>query len=1190
MYDFRTKTSPNAATGAWSARVHVGGTSFYKSIRIETVKPNRLKIDFDLGKDKLVASDTKLSGDLTVKWLHGAPASELRTQIDVNLYPKKTSFEGYDDYQFDDPARESYYSSTMTIFDAKVNKEGKAKVNGFLELAKQPSGFLRAGFTVRTYEKGGDISSDNFSIPYSPYASYVGLKSPKGQNDKSLNLNEKNDIEVVLVGEDGKPLGNKKVLVGLYKVKWNWWWDRNNEINNFNSSQHLGAVKTVELTTNSKGKALWKFTPKEWGRYMIRVSDVASGHCSGTIFHAGSPWDDDNFNDKEGATMLAFSANKESYNVGEEVELEVPAGNTGRALLTLENGFRVVEHKWVLIKNDNGVQKITFKTTEGMDPTIYAHVMLLQPHEDTKNDLPIRSYGILPIKVVDPASKLEPLLDMADVLKPNSKVKVKVSEKNKKAMTYTIAMVDEGLLDLTRFKTPDLWEHFYQKEALGVKTWDMYNYVLGAYELDQLLAIGGGAEGEDDGKKANRFKPAVRFIGPFHLKAGKSAEHVLNMPNYVGSVRTMLVAAEAGAYGKAEKTTPVREPLMVLGTLPRVLSPTESVKLPVTVFAMEDHVKNVKVSIECNNLLMVAGAKSQSIKFDKIGDAILNFDLIVADGLGLAKVKIIAESGKEKAMYEVELDVRNPNPYSDKVHQFVLDGGKQWNVNVDPVGTKGTNSARLEISSIPPIDLGKRLDYLIRYPYGCIEQTTSSVFPQLYVSNLMKVEPAMEQEIEENVRAALKRLQEFQTGLGGFAYWPGSSQANDWGTNYAGHFMLEAKSKGYAVPKALIDNWKRYQKTLAKNWRPRVFNNPNDNYPIRTYNYPYEQEALMQAYRLYTLALAKSPDLGSMNKMRNAQNIPNKAKWRLAAAYALIGKKEVAKAMIASLPITVSSYVERSYTYGSSLRDEAMILETMVLLKERTDGAKVLMNMSKQLSSPQWYATQTVAYSLMAIAKFAGDNKVEASVPFAYQIGNKGSQNASLSKEPIAQYAFDVDDANQRKITVQNKAKTPLFAAVILSGQPSLGDTEANSSNVELKIAYEDMNGKKIDPSNLEQGANFVALVEVTHAGINGNYDEMVLHQVFPAGWEIINTRMNEAYDNSGSSSMEYQDIRDDRIYTYFDLPLGKTHKYKFNLTAAYQGKFYMPNVSCGAMYDNSIYANTAGKWVTVSGPRSMVN
>lgn len=1185
MYDFRTKTSISAGTGYWSAKVHVGGATFYKGIRIETVKPNRLKIDFDLGKDKLMAVDSDLSGNLAINWLHGAPASNLRAQIDVKLDPVSTSFEGYDAYDFEDPARESYYASPMTIFASNVDENGKAEVNGVIELAKQPSGFMKAGFTIQAFEKGGDVSTDNFSIPFSPYPSYVGIKSPKGRYDKSLNLNADNDIAVVVLDENGQPLKNKTVSIGVYKVKWNWWWDQNSEIANFNTTKHLGAISTAQVTTNSKGEAIWKFVPEEWGRYMIRAADLASGHCSGIIFHAGSPWDDENFNDKQGETMLAFSADKESYNIGEEVVLEVPAGATGRALLTLENGFKVVHHEWVPIKNDNGVQKITFTTKEGMAPTIYAHITLLQPYEQVENDLPLRSYGVLPIKVIDPNTKLEPVLDMADVLEPNSKVKIKVSEKNKQAMTYTIAMVDEGLLDLTRFKTPDLWEHFYKKEALGVRTWDMYNYVLGAHELGTLLAIGGGAGEDDDGKKANRFKPVVRFAGPFHLAKGKTTEHILDIPNYVGSVRTMIVAAEAGSYGKNEKTTPVRKPLMVLGTLPRVLSPTEQVKLPVTVFAMEEQIKNVKVKVETNAFLTVQGSKEKSIQFDKIGDAIVNFDLVVAEKLGTGKVKIIVESGKKTASYEIELDIRNPNPYTNKVEQLVLDGGKTWNLNIEPVGMEGTNKAYLEISNIPPIDLAKRLDYLIRYPYGCIEQTTSSVFPQLYVANLMQLEPAKEKEMEENIRAAIKRLQDFQTGLGGFAYWQGGTDNSDWGTNYAGHFLLEAKAKGYSVPQSLLTNWKRYQKTLAKNWQPRHIE-PNSATTSNS-RYPYEQEALMQAYRLYTLALAGNADLGSMNKMRNAQNIPAKAKWRLAASYALLGKNEVAKKLIKDLSTTVKPYRELSYTYGSSLRDEAMILETLTLLRNRKAGANVLLKMSKELSSPKWLATQTVAYSLMAIAKFAGNEKLEVAVPFAYKIGDRAEKNAALEKAPIVQCKIDIDAANQRKIMVKNKAKTPLFVSVIMSGQPPLNDTKADASNIALKAVYKTMNGDEIDPTSLAQGTNFVAYVSITHEGINGDYEEMALHQIFPAGWEIINTRMSAAYDNSGSSRMDYQNVLDDRVYTYFDLPMGKTYTYKFFLNAAYQGKFYMPNISCSAMYDNSIYANTAGKWVTVDLPKT---
>ena len=240
-----------------------------------------------------------------------------------------------------------------------------------------------------------------------------------------------------------------------------------------------------------------------------------------------------------------------------------------------------------------------------MAPNIFVHLSLVQPHNNVKNDLPIRLYGIQPVTIENPASHLNPVITMPKELTPESTFEVRVKEENGKKMTYTLAVVDEGLLDLTRFKTPDPWSHFYAKEALSVKTWDMYKYVIGAFsgEMAGMLALGGDEYAKKNGgAKANRFKPVVRFIGPFEVAAGKENVHKITMPNYVGSVRTMVVAGQGIAYGSAEKTTPVKKPLMVLATVPRVVGPTEKVNIPVTVFAMDENIKSVSVSIKTNGL------------------------------------------------------------------------------------------------------------------------------------------------------------------------------------------------------------------------------------------------------------------------------------------------------------------------------------------------------------------------------------------------------------------------------------------------------------------------------------------------------------------------------------------------------------------------------------------------------------
>ena len=464
--------------------------------------------------------------------------------------------------------------------------------------------------------------------------------------------------------------------------------------------------------------------------------DPVSGHAAGKIVYidwpgwAGRPLRDD----PQAASMLSFNSDKTTYNVGEKAEIIIPTSGQGRALVSLESGSSVIKAEWIPATEKE--TRYVFDVTPEMAPNIYVHVTLIQPHSNTANDMPIRLYGVIPLLVENPETKLQPQITMSDVLEPEKEFTVKISEANKRNMTYTLAIVDDGLLDLTRFKTPDPWSIFYAREALGVRTWDLYDQVIGAYggKLESILSIGGDAEeeGKPDAEKANRFKPVVIFKGPFTLQQGRSNSHVIKMPRYVGSVRTMVIAGADGAYGFQEKTAPVRSPLMVLATLPRVLGPGEEVKLPVTVFAMEPTIKNVSVQIKPNELLIPQDERSKPVSFEQTGDKVVMFSLKTALRIGLGKVTVVATSGNLSATYDIELDVRPSNPEITTLHAGVVDPGKTWISEFTMPGMAGTNTGNLEVSSIPPVDIERRLHYLIQYPHGCIEQTTSAVFPQLY--------------------------------------------------------------------------------------------------------------------------------------------------------------------------------------------------------------------------------------------------------------------------------------------------------------------------------------------------------------------------------------------------------------------------------------------------------------------------
>jgi alpha-2-macroglobulin len=1173
FYSFATATSSDAPTGNWTGRIKAGGLNLSQQLKIETVKPNRLKINLDFGTDKFTTPE--VSGNLDVKWLHGAPGRNLKAEFDVILVSVPTTFAKFPGYAFEDPSRE-FSSEAQPAFENYTDDQGKASVQVSLATGNSAPGFLNAIFRGKVYEESGNFSIDRFSIPYYPYKSFVGMKTPEGEKYSGiLYFDKTHTVDLVSVDGDGNPVTRDNLEISMYKLNWRWWWDNSYEgIANYIDGSYSKLVKTGTAKTVN-GKGAWSFEMKldkdEHGRYFIRVCDPVSGHCTAQIVYVDEPGWYSRVRDAEsgGATILSFATDKTSYNIGEKVNVTIPTNNQGRALISIENGTRVLDAHWV--ETQRGETKFSFDATPEMAPNVYVNVTMIQPHSQTVNDLPIRLYGVTGITVQDPATHLEPVISMPKEIEPGEKVNIQISEKSDRKMTYTIALVDEGLLDITRFKTPDAWSRFYSREALGVRTWDLYDNVMGAFgaQLDRVLSVGGDSElaSKEDDARANRFKPVVKYFGPFTIDGG-TATHSFTMPQYIGSVKTMVVAGNAGAYGKADNVTPVRKPLMVLATLPRVLGPEENVRLPITLFSQDKRIQNITVEIKTSGPVSLSGESRKTVSMAASGDMTVDFGLSVLSETGIAKIIVNASSGNFKATDEIEIEIRNPNLAVSKISEAVLDAGKKWEGEVAPFGISGTNTAILEISSLPPVNLGSRLRYLIQYPYGCIEQTTSSVLPQLYLDRIKALTEIEKSSIQRNVTAGIERLKSFQRADGGFAYWPGGDDSDSWGSTYAGHFLVEAEAKGYFVPADMIKKWKKFQKSKASEWRrvDKYYNND-----------------LMQAYRLYTLALASAPDIGAMNRLQEDRNLSSTAAWMLASAYAKAGQPEASRKIISNLSTMIKPYRELGYTYGSDLRDKALILETLTLLNERTKAFEILKEISSQLGNGNyWMTTQETAMCLRAVGNFAGTQK-QGELKFAYVLNGK-TINA-LTELPIVQVPIPVSGIKKQRFEVTNSGNGLLFARLIMEGTPARGNEEDGQNNLAINVRYTDVKGNEIDIMRLEQGTEFMAVVSVTHTGLRSYYENLALAQVFPSGWEINNVRLTNDEGLLKTSPYNYQDIRDDRVYTYFGLSPNESRTFRVMLTASYAGSYYLPAVNCEAMYDKSIYARKKGFVVDVVRP-----
>ena len=1184
FYTFAVPTQADDPTGLWNAYVKVGGTAFHKGLRIETIKPNRLKITLAL-PTILQASSKDVYAPLTSSWLTGATASRLKAKVEMSLSKVNTQFKNYGQYLFNNPATD-FTTVRADVFNGVLDAEGRAGVNIQLPVATGAPGMLNATLTTRVFEPGGDASIYSQTVPFSPFTSYVGinLNQPKG---KYIETDKDHVFDIVTVNDQGQPVNRSNLEYKIYRISWSWWWENGEEsFGTYINNSSITPVASGNLQTTG-GKTSFKFRINypDWGRYLVYVKDRESGHATGgTVYIDWPDWRGrSNKTDPSGIKMLAFSLDKDSYEIGETATAIIPAAAGGRALVSLENGSTVLQQQWLEV-SDQGDTKLTFKITPEMAPNVYLHISLLQPHAQTVNDLPVRMYGIAPVFVTNRQTILQPQIKMPEVLRPETDFNVTVSEKSGKPMTYTLAIVDDGLLDLTNFKTPDPWNEFYAREALGIRTWDMYDDVLGASggRYSSLFSTGGDASLKPADAKANRFKPVVKFIGPFYLAKGKQQTHTLKLPMYVGSVRAMVVAGQDGAYGNAEKTAFVRTPLMLLSTLPRVLSTQEEITVPVNVFAMENQVKNVTVSLEASGAgVQITGNRQQSLTFDQPGDQLAYFTLKTGSKTGKATIHLTASGNGQQTKETIEIEVRNPNPVVTLRNSQWIEAGQEAELSYTLAGSSSANNqVQLEVSRIPSVDISRRFDFLYNYQHHCTEQLTSKALPLLFVSQFKAVDEQEAEKIKTNVQEAIRQIYARQLPNGGFVYWPGNAVADEWITSYTGMFLTLAQEKGYAVHPNVLNKWKRFQRAAAQNWRM----------PQEASNWQIWQSELQQAFRLYTLALAGAPEYGAMNRMKEQPGLSIQAKWRLAAAYALTGKMKPAGELVYNAETTVIPYSSMNLIYGSSDRDEAMILETLILMKRDRDALQQAKKVSQNLAQENWFSTQSTAFALMAMGRLA--EQLSGTLDFTWSWNGK-QQPAVKSAKAV----YEKEIATSPKsgtVSVKNQGKGALSVDLITRTQ-LLNDTlAAIADNIRLDVKYTDMAGSPISVEDIRQGTDFMSAVTLSNISGTSDYSNLALTHIIPSGWEIYNERMivpeasssnsNEANTpESSADKYTYKDIRDDRVLTYFDLRRGESKTFTVRLQATYAGNFILPAIQCEAMYDAAVQARTKAGRTTVS-------
>ena len=1147
LYAFSIPTSADAPTGIWTAQVQVGGVTFAKNLRVEAIKPNRLKINLTLPRGNLVTGSNE--AQLHTEWLNGSQASGLRYDITATVTETQTTWKGWKDYTFDDPTK-TFDASEQQVATGEVSATGDASCLLNLQAGHTAPGMLRANLVTHVYEPSGEFSLDVAQALVAPYQHFVGIRSPQQQGQSHLDTDRDHTFHVASVDRDGKAVGNVKVKVDVYKVEWYWWWSSSrSDMAGYTASSHHQPVKSLDVITGADGKADFKLnmTEANWGTYLIMASDSASHHSAGTMAYFDWPWMTSRraSDDSKGATQLSITTDRQEYAPGDKVHISIPSSEGSRAIVSICNGSHILHLGTYPCQKER--TEVVLEATDEMMPNVYVGVSLVQPYSQTLNDMPIRMYGFTPITVTSARSHLTPQIQCADEWRPESKCQVTVSERDGRPMAYTLAIVDEGLLDLTRFRTPDAWQTFNAREALGVRLWDLYGHVNGAYggRIDQLFSVGGD-DALMSGPKAivNRFTPMVHFSGPYTLSKGQHRTHRIDVPNYNGRVRVMVVAGDGSAYGSAEHSTLVRRPLMLIGTLPRQIGRGDEMTVAATVFASKG-LGDVKVSLRASSGLQVVGAAEQTVSFAEAGDRTVQFRVRQSGQQDQGTVRLTATAGSEKADYTAQVPIRTVSQTLSQTTSERLEAGATLERQLQLPGD-GDYQLLLNASANQPLCLTHRLSQLIAYPHGCAEQVTSRAFPQLYLSDYAALSAEQQAEVEANVKRTLTRLASYQTSDGGMAYWPGGRQSDAWASAYVLHFLGEASARGYYVPDDLLRRLRTYVARQANAWTPKA-------------------DGATAAYQLYVLACQQKAELGAMNRLgEHVDQLHMRATYLLSAAYAQIGRSDIGKQLL-----LVASQVSQEDGWWCSTDVTRLLAQMQYKGAGAEEAAEAV---RRTLMADRWLSTSETSLSLIALTQYYQLNAVGKGLKFDASLDGKAL--ADVSTDRYAWTSSQSIASNQTKLKVHNAGDAVMYLTLTTQGTATQSPVAALSNGLELSVRYTDSSNRPVDPASLTQSATFVATVTLRNAS-GRDLQHVALTHIVPAGWEILSAQP--------SGSVNYQDVRDDRVLSYVDrLKTGATETIRVNLSATYAGTYYLPSIHAEAMYDATVSGCTASSTCVV--------
>lgn len=1153
--------STAAITGSYTMEVYSSNDVLLatKAFSIEDFVPDRIKVTTKLDKAFLRPSETATVSINAVNFF-GPPAANRNFETEIQVKQKRFTAKGFSDYDFSLANQQSF--SDKIVKQGTTDGSGNASIGFDVPAMYANTGLLSANFYTTVFDETGRPVSRLTSSDVFTQEVFNGIKD---DGSYYYPLNSTVTFKLVGLNKDGAPT-SAPATVSVIKHEYKTVLARNGDYFRYDSQKEDKVLQEKEITF---GKTDYAFIPRSPGDYEIRVYRPGANVYVAKHFYSYGAWGGEASSfevNTEG--QVDISLDKEKYNSGDAAKLLFKTPFSGRLLVTVERDG-LLSHQYLNV--DGRTASMDLKLGSEHVPNVYVTATLIKPHE--ASDMPLTvAHGFQNITVEEGGRKIPVQITAAKTSR--SKTHQKVTVKAVAGSYVSLAAVDNGVLQVSNFKTPDPYDFYYQKNALGVLAFDMYPLLFP--ELRGRMSSTGGDGDLSLEKRVNpipakRFKLMSYWSGLKKADGSGNASFEFDVPQFSGQIRLMAVAFKDEKFGNAEATTTVADPVVISSSLPRFISPNDTVLVPITVSNTTTQTATGNAMLTVSGPVKVVGASSQPISIAANSEGRASFQVVASPTVAPAKIVVSVKALGEEFKEETEIAVRPPSTLQKLSGSGSVAGGQTETITIPQSDfMPGSFKYDLVVSRSPVAQVADQLRYLVTYPYGCTEQTVSAAFPQLYYGDMvdaLQLNPDNKQNAAYNVAEAIRKIKMRQLYNGAVTLWDGQDKEDWWATVYAAHFLLEARKAGYDVDNSLVETMLNYLSNRLKT--------------KETINYYYNRDQQRKiapkevAYSLYVLSLAARPQASTMNYYKAAGALlALDSKYLLSAAYAIAGDKRSFSSLLPSSFSGEESVQQTGGSYYSALRDEAISLNALVDVDPGNGQIpQMVQHVSQRLKSDRWLNTQERAFSFLALGKVA---RTAARSTATADVVAGGKTIATVSDKD---WKGSSETLKANGVQLVTKGSGRLYYSWVAEGISISGAYKEEDNYLKVRRQFYDRNGRLLNGTTFKQ--NDLIIVGITlEKSYDADIQNVVITDLLPAGFEIENPRTKEIpgmdWIKDGATPTAL-DVRDDRIHFFVDSYQPK-QKYYYAVRAVSLGRFKQGPVSADAMYNGEMHSyNGAG-------------